>query len=61
LTPREREVLAQIAAGASNREIAQRLGISIHTVNTHRVHVMDKLGAHDVAALTRLAVGLGLA
>jgi DNA-binding NarL/FixJ family response regulator len=61
LTPREREVLSQIAAGASNREIAQRLGISIHTVNTHRVHVMDKLGAHDVAALTRLAVGLGLA
>lgn len=61
LTPREREVLVQIAAGASNREIAGRLGISIHTVNTHRVHVMDKLGTHDVASLTRLAVGLGLA
>ncbi len=61
LTPREREVLVQIAAGASNRVIAAQLGISIHTVNTHRVHVMDKLGTHDVASLTRLAVGLGLA
>jgi DNA-binding NarL/FixJ family response regulator len=61
LTPREREVLIRIAAGASNREIAAQLGISIHTVNTHRVHVMEKLGAHDVASLTRLAVNLGLA
>jgi DNA-binding NarL/FixJ family response regulator len=61
LTPREREVLVQIAAGASNREIAALLGISMHTVNTHRVHVMEKLGAHDVASLTRLAVGSGLA
>ncbi len=33
----------------------------MHTVNTHRVHLMRKLGVHDVANLTRIAVGLGLA
>jgi len=60
LTDREREVLIQIAQGASNREVAARLGISVHTVNTHRVHLMEKLQAHDVATLTRLAVTLGL-
>jgi DNA-binding NarL/FixJ family response regulator len=60
LTEREREVLIQIAQGASNREVAARLGISVHTVNTHRVHLMEKLQAHDVATLTRLAVTLGL-
>jgi DNA-binding NarL/FixJ family response regulator len=60
LTDREREVLIHIAQGASNREVAARLGISVHTVNTHRVHLMEKLKAHDVATLTRLAVTLGL-
>jgi DNA-binding NarL/FixJ family response regulator len=60
LTEREREVLIQIAQGASNREVALSLGISVHTVNTHRVHLMEKLQAHDVATLTRLAVTLGL-
>jgi DNA-binding NarL/FixJ family response regulator len=60
LTEREREVLIQIAQGASNREVAAKLGISVHTVNTHRVHLMEKLEAHDVATLTRLAVTLGL-
>ncbi|MHB1844176.1 MAG: response regulator [Deltaproteobacteria bacterium] len=60
LTAREREVLVEIALGGSNREIAQRLGISIHTVNSHRVHLMEKLDLHDVAALTRFAVRLGL-
>ena len=60
LTEREREVLIQIAQGASNRQVAANLGISVHTVNTHRVHLMEKLQAHDVATLTRLAVTLGL-
>jgi DNA-binding NarL/FixJ family response regulator len=60
LTAREREVLAEVAAGRSNKEIAGRLGISVHTVNTHRVHVMQKLGVHDAIALVRLAVGAGL-
>ena len=60
LTERERQVLAEIVTGASNKEVATRLGISVHTVNTHRVHLMEKLDAHDVATLTRLAVSLGL-
>ncbi len=60
LTPREREVLVEVARGASNREIAARLGVSIHTVNTHRVNVMEKLGVHDAVGLGRLAVSLGL-
>jgi len=60
LSEREREVLEQVAGGQSNKEIAHKLGISMHTVNTHRVHLMRKLGVHDVASLTRIAVGLGL-
>ena len=60
LTSREREVLVEIAQGHSNREIAARLGISMHTVNTHRIHVMEKLEVHDAVALTRLAVNAGL-
>jgi DNA-binding NarL/FixJ family response regulator len=60
LTAREREVLIEVAQGHSNREIAVHLGISVHTVNTHRIHVMEKLEVHDAVALTRLAVGAGL-
>jgi NarL family two-component system response regulator LiaR len=60
LTSREREVFVEVAQGHSNREIAVHLGISVHTVNTHRIHVMEKLEVHDAVALTRLAVGAGL-
>ena len=60
LTVREREVLLEVAQGSSNRDIASRLGISVHTVNTHRIHVMEKLGVHDAVTLGRLAVKLGL-
>lgn len=60
LTAREREVLVEVAHGRSNREIASRLDISIHTVNTHRIHVMEKLGVHDAVALTRMAFSAGL-
>jgi DNA-binding NarL/FixJ family response regulator len=60
LTAREREVLVEVAQGHSNREIANRLGISVHTVNTHRIHLMEKLEVHDAVALTRLAVSQGL-
>jgi len=60
LTSREREVLVEIAQGHSNREIAARLGISMHTVNSHRIHLMEKLRVHDVVSLTRLAVEAGL-
>ncbi|MGA4643273.1 response regulator [Limisphaera sp. 4302-co] len=60
LTPRERQVLIGIAEGLTNKEIADRLGVSIRTVETHREHLMQKLGIHTVAGLTRYAVARGL-
>jgi two-component system, LuxR family, response regulator FixJ len=53
LTRREREVLALIAASATNREAAQRLGISQRTVEIHRAHIMHKLGAKNSIDLAR--------
>ena len=47
MTPREREVIALIAAGMSNKEIAQRLGIATHTVKSHVRNVMEKLALHS--------------
>lgn len=60
LTPRERQVLIGIAEGLTNKEIANRLGVSIRTVETHREHLMEKLGINTVAGLTRYAVARGL-
>ena len=60
LTEREIEVLKIIAEGLSNREIAVRLRISIKTVEKHRQQVMNKLGIHDVAGLTRHAIAKGI-
>lgn len=60
LTPREREVLQLIAEGKSTKEIADLLNISVHTVNAIRGHLMTKLDIHNVAGLTRYAVGAGL-
>lgn len=60
LTPREREVLQLVAEGHTNREIADRLGLSPKTVDTHRTSAMRKLGVHDVQGLTRFAVRCGL-
>jgi DNA-binding NarL/FixJ family response regulator len=56
LTPREREVLQLIAEGKSNKEAASALSISVLTVETHRAHIMRKLGAHSVAELVHYAV-----
>lgn len=56
LTPRELEVLQLIAEGNSNKTIAQKLFISIKTVETHRQKLMDVLKIHDVAGLTRYAI-----
>lgn len=56
VTPREREVLAQIVAGASNKEGSQRLGISPRTFEVHRAHLMRKLGARNAADLVRTAL-----
>jgi DNA-binding CsgD family transcriptional regulator len=55
LTPRERQVLAELAMGQSNKEIAYRLGVTPSTVATHLQRVMEKVGARDVRELVRLA------
>lgn len=60
LTPREREVLAGVVNGDTNREIAAALGISPRTVETHRESLMRKLGIRTVAGLTRFAVASGV-
>jgi len=60
LTPREREVLALIADGCTNKEAATALGISPRTVETHRESVMRKLRIRTVAGLTRFVLESGL-
>jgi two-component system nitrate/nitrite response regulator NarL len=60
LTTREREVLALIAEGQSNKEIANRLGIGVRTIETHRERIMRRLGIHSVAGLTKFAISNGL-
>jgi FixJ family two-component response regulator len=54
LTRRECEVLARIAAGASNKEAGRHLGISSRTVEVHRARIMEKLGARNAADLVRI-------
>jgi DNA-binding NarL/FixJ family response regulator len=60
LTPRQREVLQLIAEGHSTRAIAERLGVSVKTVETHRAQIMERLGIRDVASLTRYALREGM-
>jgi DNA-binding NarL/FixJ family response regulator len=60
LTPREREVLAQIALGLPNKTIARRLGISEHTAKFHVAAVMSKLGAASRTEAVRLGARRGL-
>ena len=59
LTPREREVLGRVIAGASNKEAGRTLGISPRTIEVHRARIMDKLGAKNTADLVRIVVGQG--
>lgn len=59
LTRREREVLAQIAAAASNKETAKNLGISPRTVEIHRGRIMNKLGAKNSVDLMRIVMNNG--
>lgn len=56
LTPREREVMDQVVTGQHNKIIADRLGISIKTVEAHRARVMEKMGAKSVADLVQLVL-----
>jgi FixJ family two-component response regulator len=58
LTPREREVLDLLASGKANKMMAQDLGLSQRTVEIHRAHVMDKMGAKSVAQLVRMVMEL---
>jgi DNA-binding NarL/FixJ family response regulator len=60
LTPRELEVLQLICSGMSNREIAERLGLSINTVAVHRANIMSALGLHKTAELVVYAITNGL-
>jgi len=60
LSGREREVLAGIARGLTNKEIGNELGISHRTVETHRESLMRKLRVHTVAGLTKLALEAGI-
>lgn len=61
LTPREREVLAEVANGHANKQIAAALGLSEATVKAHRGQVMRKLNARSVADLVRIADRLAAA
>lgn len=60
LSAREREVLTQVARGYTNQQIADRIGLSVKTVESYRARSMQKLGLKDRADLMRLAVEAGL-
>ena len=60
LSPREREVLQQIAESKTNKEIAASLNISVYTVEAHRGRIMEKLNLHSVSELVRFAMRNGL-
>ena len=60
LSARQREVLQLIAEGRSTREIAERLNLSVKTIETHRAQLMQRLEIFDVAGLTRYALRIGL-
>lgn len=60
LTPRERDVLERLVIGGSNKEIARELGISPRTVEIHRARVMEKMQAHNLPQLVRMALAAGV-
>ena len=60
LTPREREVLALVASGLMNKQVAAELGLAEITVKIHRGHIMKKMGARSLADLIRMAETLGI-
>jgi len=60
LTDREREILQLIAEGKSNKDIANSLGLSLYTVETHRAHILQKLNLHSVPDLILYAVRKGI-
>jgi two-component system response regulator NreC len=60
LTDREREILQLVAEGRTNKEVANHLNISLTTVETHRTHILQKLGLHSVPDLILYAVRKGI-
>lgn len=60
LTPRELEILKEVANGLSTKIIADKFSISARTVETHRVHLMKKMEVHNTAELVKRAIELGL-
>ena len=60
LTPREREILQLLAEGKSNKDVANHLNLSLYTVETHRAHILQKLGLHTVPELILYAVRKGI-
>jgi len=60
LTDREREILKLIAEGYTNQQIAELLYLSIKTIQTHRAHLMEKLGLHDRTEIVKYAFRKGL-
>jgi len=59
LTPRERDILDGIAKGYANKRIADELGLSVRTVESHRLNLKRKLGIEGQAELVKYAVELG--
>lgn len=60
LSARQKEILQLLATGLSNRDIAERLSLSVKTVETHRMQLTQRLNIHTVAGLTRYAIRAGL-
>jgi len=60
LTPREKEIVTLVAQGLTSQEIAERLSVSISTVQTHRAHVMEKLNLNRRSELINYAIRIGL-
>lgn len=60
LTDREFQVLGRLAGGATNREVAEELGVSVKTVDAHRLNLLSKLGLRNNAELTKFALRQGL-
>lgn len=60
LTPRERQVLQLVAEGKTTKEIAQLLGMSVKTAESHRTRIMEKLDIHETASLVRYAIRQGV-
>ena len=60
LTPREREIMAMVASGLMNKQVAGKIGLSEITVKVHRGRIMQKMGARTLADLVRMAEALGI-